>query len=68
MTTTVAPHNTNFDAGKQCISRLPNAYPQNGMVWEMRGARKDCTPCVYPEQRTKAREEPQIVGLQTSKP
>ena len=27
--------------GKQSISWLPNTYPQNGMTWEARFARKD---------------------------
>ena len=31
--------------GKQSISWLPNTYPKNGMTWEVRFARKDCTPC-----------------------
>ena len=32
-------------AGKESISWLPNTYPKNGMVFEARFARKDCTPC-----------------------
>ena len=32
-------------AGKQSISWLPNTYPKNGMVFEARFARRDCTPC-----------------------
>ena len=32
-------------AGKRSISWLPNTYPQNGMVFEARFARRDCTPC-----------------------
>jgi transposase len=51
-------------AGKQSISWLPNTYPKNGMVWEARFARKDCTPCVYRSQCTKAKQEPRILGLQ----
>jgi transposase len=51
-------------AGKQSLSWLPNTYPKNGMVWEVRFARKDCTPCVYRAQCTKARQEPRILGLQ----
>jgi transposase len=51
-------------AGKQSISWLPNTYPKNGMTWEVRLARKDCAPCVYRSQCTKARKEPRLVGLQ----
>jgi transposase len=51
-------------AGKQSISWLPNTYPQNGMVWEVRFARKDCTPCVHRSQCTKVKREPRLVGLQ----
>jgi DDE family transposase len=51
-------------AGKQSLSWWPNTYPKNGMVWEVRFARKDCTPCVYRAQCTKARQEPRILGLQ----
>ena len=32
-------------AGKESISWLPNTYPKNGMVFEARFSRKDCTPC-----------------------
>jgi transposase len=32
-------------AGKLSISWLPSTYPQNGMVFEARFARRDCTPC-----------------------
>ena len=51
-------------AGKQSISWLPNTYPQNGMVFEARFARKDCTPCPHRVQCTKAKQEPRIIGLQ----
>ncbi|HMB06898.1 MAG TPA: transposase, partial [Isosphaeraceae bacterium] len=51
-------------AGKQSISWLPNTYPQNGMVFEARFARKDCTPCPFRAQCTKAQKEPRIIGLQ----
>jgi transposase len=51
-------------AGKQSISWLPNTYPKNGMVWEVRFARKDCTPCVHRSQCTKAKKEPRLLGLQ----
>jgi transposase len=51
-------------AGKQSISWLPNTYPKNGMVWEVRFARKDCTPCPHRAQCTKAKKEPRLLGLQ----
>lgn len=51
-------------AGKRSISWLPNTYPKNGMVFEARFARKDCTPCPLRVQCTRARREPRIIGLQ----
>jgi len=51
--------------GKQRISWLPNTSPQNGMTWEARFARKDCTPCAHRAQCTRSKKEPRIVGLQT---
>ena len=50
--------------GKQSISWLPHTYPKNGMTWEVRFARKDCTPCPHRAQCTRAKKEPRIVGLQ----
>jgi transposase len=50
--------------GKQSISWLPNTYPQNGMMWEVRFARKDCTPCPHRAQCTRAKKEPRLLGLQ----
>jgi transposase len=50
--------------GKQSISWLRNTYPQNGMTWEARFARKDCTPCSQRVHCTRAKKEPRIVGLQ----
>jgi transposase len=50
--------------GKQSLSWLPNTYPKNGLVWEVRFARRDCTPCVHRSQCTKAKQEPRILGLQ----
>ena len=52
-------------AGKQSLSWLPNTYPKNGVVWEVRFSRKDCTPCPHRAQCTKAKKEPRILGLQT---
>ena len=51
-------------AGKQSISWLPNTYPQNGMVFEARFARRDCTPCPLRSRCTRAKREPRIIGLQ----
>jgi transposase len=34
------------------------------MTWEVRFARKDCTPCPRRAQCTRAKKEPRIVGLQ----
>jgi transposase len=51
-------------AGKQSISWLPNTYPKNGMVFEARFARKDCTPCRLRPRCTRAKLEPRIIGLQ----
>ncbi|HKI20527.1 MAG TPA: transposase, partial [Isosphaeraceae bacterium] len=51
-------------AGKQSISWLPNSYTQNGVVFEARFRRKDCTPCPYRTQCTKAKQEPRTIGLQ----
>ena len=54
--------------GKQSISWLPHTYPKNGMTWEVRFARKDCTPCPHRAQCTRAKKEPRIVGLQAREP
>src|SRR6478735_9223325 len=50
-------------AGKESISWLPNTYPQNGMVFEARFSRKDCTPCPCRSKCTKSEKEPRIIGL-----
>jgi transposase len=50
-------------AGKESISWLPNTYPQNGMVFEARFSRKDCTPCPSRSRCTKAEKEPRIIEL-----
>ena len=50
-------------AGKESISWLPNTYPQNGVAFEARFARKDCTPCPFRTRCTKAKREPRIIGL-----
>ena len=61
-------HVVTCPAGKQSISWLPNTYPKNGMMWEVRFARKDCTPCVHRSQCTKAKKEPRLLGLQAREP
>jgi transposase len=49
--------------GKQSISWLSNTY-KNGMTWEVRFARKDCTPCLHRAHCTRAKKEPRLLGLQ----
>jgi transposase len=51
-------------AGKQSISWLPNTWPENGMVFEARFSRRDCTPCALRSRCTRAKNEPRIIGLQ----
>jgi len=51
-------------AGKESTSWLPNTYPQNGMQYEVRFARKDCTPCAMRSRCTRGKIEPRIIGLQ----
>jgi transposase len=51
-------------AGKQSLSWLPNTWPENGMVFEARFARKDCPPCSLRPRCTRAKNEPRIIGLQ----
>jgi transposase len=52
-------------SGKQSISWLPNTYPTNGVAFEARFARRDCTPCPSRPQCTRSKLEPRIVGLQS---
>jgi transposase len=54
--------------GKRSIAWLPHTYPKNGMTWEVRFARKDCTPCPRRAQCTRAKQEPRIRGLQAREP
>ena len=51
-------------AGHPSVSWLPNTYPKNGVVWEARFSRQDCTPCPHRAQCTRAKKEPRILGLQ----
>jgi transposase len=55
-------------AGKRSISWLPNTYPKNGMMFEARFSRKDCTPCPLRASCTRAKLEPRIIGLQAREP
>jgi transposase len=53
-----------WPAGKQSLSWLPNTSPQNGMAFEARFARQECTPCPFRTQCTQAKHEPRLIGLQ----
>jgi transposase len=53
--------------GQQSISWLPNT-DKNGMTWEVRFARKDCTPCPHRAECTRAKKEPRLLGLQAREP
>lgn len=55
-------------AGKQSMSWLPSTYPQNGMTWEVRFSRADCSPCPFRAHCTRAKVEPRIIGLQERAP
>jgi transposase len=57
-------HVVTCPAGKQSLSWLPNTYPPNGMTWEVRFARQDCTPCPLRPRCTTAKREPRLLGLQ----
>jgi transposase len=51
-------------AGNESISWLPSTYTKNGMIFEARFARRDCTPCPLRSRCTRAEREPRIIGLQ----
>jgi len=51
-------------SGKKSISWQTNTYPKNGMKWEVRFSRRDCTPCPFRGNCTKAKIEPRIITLQ----
>ena len=57
-------HVVTCPAGKRSISWLPSAYPQNGMAFEARFARRDCTPCPLRSRCTRSKREPRLIGLQ----
>ena len=49
--------------GQQSISWLPHTYATSGMMWEVRLARQDCTPCPHRAPCTRAKKEPRLIGL-----
>jgi len=51
-------------AGKENVSWLPAARPDEGMAFEVRFARRDCTPCPLRARCTRAKREPRIIWLQ----
>jgi transposase len=51
-------------AGKESISWLPSTYTKNGMIFEARFARRDCSPCPLRPRCTRGKREPRIIGLQ----
>jgi len=51
-------------AGKRSISWLPHTWPQGGMAFEARFARRDCFPCPLRPRCTRGKREPRIIGLQ----
>ncbi len=50
--------------GKESYSWWPNSYQDNGVVWQARFAKSDCTPCPQRAQCTHAKVEPRLIGLQ----
>src|SRR3954447_23817861 len=50
-------------AGKESLSLLPSTCPKNGMAFEARFARKDCTPGPLRSRCTRSKREPRIIGL-----
>lgn len=59
-----ARHAVTGPAGQPRLAWWPNTYPQNGMVWDVRVARQDCTPGRSRAQCTKAQQAPRLLGLQ----
>jgi transposase len=51
-------------SGKESISWLPSTSWKDGVAFEARFARKDCTPCPLRPQCTRSKDEPRIIGLQ----
>src|SRR4051812_44616308 len=48
--------------GKESLSWLPNTYPKNGMAFEARFARADCTPSPSRSRCTKSEKGPRIIA------
>ena len=51
-------------AGHESVSWLPAARPNEGMAFEVRFGRKDCTPCPLRPHCTRAKRQPRIIWLQ----
>ena len=51
-------------AGNESVSWLPAARADEGMSFEVRFGRKDCTPCPLRPRCTRAKREPRIIWLQ----
>jgi transposase len=51
-------------AGKESRAWSKNSYQGNGIIWEARFAKADCTPCPSRAQCTQAKVEPRLIGLQ----
>jgi transposase len=51
-------------AGQKSLTWRANTYPGNGVVWEARFAKADCTPCASRAQCTHAKVEPRLISLQ----
>jgi len=51
-------------AGNESVSWLPAARPDEGMAFEVRFGRRDCTPCPLRPRCTRAKREPRIIWLQ----
>jgi len=51
-------------AGRENVSWLPAARPDEGMAFEVRFARRDSTPCPLRPYCTCAKREPRIIWLQ----
>jgi hypothetical protein len=50
--------------GKESHPWLPQGDPGNGVVWQARFAKADCTPCPQHAQCTHAQVEPRLIGWQ----
>ena len=48
-------------AGNESVSWLPAARPDEGMAFEVRFGRRDCTPCLLRSRCTRAKREPRAI-------